>query len=99
MAYCRECGAQIGEAKFCPECGAAQALQAQQVTSEPQASQGAQPKPQARRPVLGFVGMLVMAAGLCAALAFDPGFGTIVLGIGAIILVYALVTGNVKFLG
>lgn len=25
MTHCRECGADIGEAKFCPECGAAQA--------------------------------------------------------------------------
>lgn len=34
MAYCRECGAEIGEVRFCPECGAAMADRAA-VTAEP----------------------------------------------------------------
>ena len=39
MAYCKECGAEIGESKFCPECGAAQEAAAP-VKAEPEKKKG-----------------------------------------------------------
>ena len=40
-----------------------------------------------------------MVAGLCVAVVGDTGFGMAVLAIGGVILVFALITGNVKFWG
>ena len=100
MAFCRECGQEIGEAKFCPECGAGQAAPVQQKPPPYQAPPPVEkPSQGAKKPILGFIGMLVMAGGLCVAMVGDTGFGMTVLVIGGVILVVALVTGNVKFLG
>ena len=52
-----------------------------------------------KKPIIGFVGMLMIVAGLCSALVIDTKFGVIVLMLGALVLAYALITGNVKFLG
>ena len=95
MAFCRECGAEIGEAKFCSECGAGQVTPMQQVPAAP--PQAAEKK---KQPILGLVGILLMAAGLCVASTSDSvGFGVVMLGVGAVVLAFALFSGNIKFLG
>ena len=36
MAYCRNCGADIGDAKYCPNCGTPQAIPQEEHVSRPQ---------------------------------------------------------------
>jgi hypothetical protein len=64
----------------------------------------AAPKPaeveKKKNPGLGFLGMLIMFVGLIfAVVSGSIGTGMAILAIGAVILVAALASGNVKMLG
>ncbi len=54
-----------------------------------------------KRPWIGFIGMLVLLVGLCAAFNNQetPTFGCVVSAVGGVVLVWALATGNVKTMG
>lgn len=51
------------------------------------------------KPVIGFAGLLLLAAGFCAFSLGGKGFAMALLAIGAIVLGYALFTGNLKLFG
>lgn len=55
-----------------------------------------QPKP--KRPIIGFAGIILTIIGAIIA-CNKPAWGIAIVTIGAIILVYALFTGNIKLLG
>lgn len=56
-----------------------------------------QPK---RKPWLGLVGLVLTIGGFCSLVAFDGLAPPLLLmGLGLLVLIYALVTGNVKFWG
>lgn len=54
-----------------------------------------------RRPWIGFVGLVMLIIGLCAAFGNQqaPTFGCILSAAGGIVLVWALATGNIKTVG
>ena len=57
------------------------------------------------KPIIGFIGMLLIASALCIGWAFEEPTPTIsiILGIvevsGILIMIYALFTGNIKLFG
>lgn len=91
MAFCEHCGGEVTEeAQYCPNCGKAKA---NVQTSSPA------PREKKKQPVIGFFGMLLIGAGLCAMFADGGIAGFMILAAGVLILIYALFTGNLKFLG
>lgn len=54
-----------------------------------------------RRPWIGFIGLLILLGGLCAAFTNQqaPTFGCILAAVGGLVLVWALATGNIKTIG
>jgi len=90
MAFCEHCGGEIIEgAQYCPSCGQARG----NVRPAPAA-----PRKKKGQPIIGFIGMLTMGAGVCVML-IEPGLGFAILAVGILILIYALFTGDLKFFG
>lgn len=75
------------EANVCKHCG--RNLQAPTAGSS-----------QDKKPIIGFVGMILLGAGVLSALCAGPGWlAWAMLISGAFVLGYALLTGNIKLLG
>lgn len=52
-----------------------------------------------RKPVIGFIGLLLVAAGLCSIVVDAPALSVVLIAAGAVVLGYALFTGNLKLFG
>jgi hypothetical protein len=52
-----------------------------------------------KKPAIGFIGLLLIAAGICSIIVDVPLLSIIIIGVGAAVLAYALFTGNLKLFG
>jgi hypothetical protein len=52
-----------------------------------------------RKPMIGFAGLLLLAVGFCSIALGAKALAVITIGAGAVVLAYALFTGNLKLFG
>jgi uncharacterized membrane protein YvbJ len=109
MPFCQHCGTENpAEAKFCKECGkppfsieptptpAPTQAPTQNITQQVIVQAG--PTPKKRHPIIGFIGLILILIGIGVSCA-DANWGIGIGLVGAAVLVFALITGNMKLSG
>ena len=98
MPYCQHCGAEnAADAKFCKECGQPPFGDAPVQTAPQPAPQTTTPAKK-KRPAIGLGGIVLVVVGVLVG-CNSPEWGIAIGLVGLVVLIYALLTGNVKFWG